>query len=153
MVYVEAFRHSTIVVRVELWVGQAALSPDAAALEDPETTTGTFSGLYVPPAPSPPPRSWRIACLFLYFCASIVQHDRSTEVGHIHPCSYSSLARPPRLLWVAQPPIILTPRRISGLVASPVLCLVGSVSRTNFAGGLTVLGGGFLTVLSVLGSR
>lgn len=40
MVYVEAFRHSTIVVRVELWVGQAALSPDAAALEDPESTTG-----------------------------------------------------------------------------------------------------------------
>lgn len=40
MVYVEAFRHSTIVVRVELWVGQAALSPDAAALEDLESTTG-----------------------------------------------------------------------------------------------------------------
>ncbi len=40
MVYVEAFRHSTIVVRVELWVGQAALSPDAAALDDLEATTG-----------------------------------------------------------------------------------------------------------------
>ncbi|CBJ48804.1 conserved unknown protein [Ectocarpus siliculosus] len=45
MVYVEAFRHSTIVVRVELWVGQAALSPDAAALEDPETTTGGLTVL------------------------------------------------------------------------------------------------------------
>lgn len=41
MVYLEAFRHSTIVVRVELLVGQGALSPDAVALEDPEATTGT----------------------------------------------------------------------------------------------------------------
>lgn len=40
MVYLEAFRHSTIVVRVELLVGQGALSPDAVALEDPEATTG-----------------------------------------------------------------------------------------------------------------
>lgn len=40
MVYLEAFRHSTIVVRLELLVGQGALSPDAAALEDPEATTG-----------------------------------------------------------------------------------------------------------------
>ena len=47
MVYVEAFRHSTIVVRVELWVGQAALSPDAAALEDLESTTGGVVVLWV----------------------------------------------------------------------------------------------------------
>lgn len=40
MVYVEAFRHSTIVIRVELLVGQGAPSPDAMALEDPEATTG-----------------------------------------------------------------------------------------------------------------
>ena len=33
MVYLEAFRHSTIVVRVELLVGQGALSPDAVAFE------------------------------------------------------------------------------------------------------------------------
>ena len=44
MVYLEAFRHSTIVVRVELLVGQGALSPDAVALEDPEATTGTSPG-------------------------------------------------------------------------------------------------------------
>lgn len=43
MVYLEAFRHSTIVVRLELLVGQGALSPDAAALEDPEATTGEIS--------------------------------------------------------------------------------------------------------------
>lgn len=47
MVYLEAFRHSTIVVRVELLVGQGALSPDAVALEDPEATTGTL-----PPGPA-----------------------------------------------------------------------------------------------------
>lgn len=34
MVYVEAFRHSTIVIRMELWVGQAALEGD------PEATAG-----------------------------------------------------------------------------------------------------------------
>lgn len=42
MVYVETFRHSPIVVRVELLVGPAALSPDAVALEDPEATTGVY---------------------------------------------------------------------------------------------------------------
>ncbi|CAM9838191.1 unnamed protein product [Scytosiphon promiscuus] len=39
MVYVEAFRHSTIVIRMELWVGQAALEGD------PEATAGGLTVL------------------------------------------------------------------------------------------------------------
>lgn len=47
MVYLEAFRHSTIVVRLELFVGQGALSPDAAALEDPEDTSGACGNIRI----------------------------------------------------------------------------------------------------------
>lgn len=66
MVYLEAFRHSTIVVRVELLVGQGALSPDAVALEDPEATTGAL-----PPGPA------RVALLVACRCGSTVLFARS----------------------------------------------------------------------------
>ena len=71
MVYLEAFRHSTIVVRVELLVGQGALSPDAVAFEDPEATTGTSLSVRTSCAPCCLP-SWKCSFSAELYCGAIV---------------------------------------------------------------------------------